>query len=156
MNNDLFFGNDFDADSDEPINFLENRFNDLSPFSAHEVEIDGIVYKTAEHAYQALRVLPEDRALIMNARSPLDAWRAGQRCKEAGRLVDNFDKDALMEKIFRAKLAQHPDIALVLKASGERDLLKVYSADAYWGTGPDGRGENRMGKLWMKLRSEFF
>ena len=40
----------------EPINFIETRFMYLSPFSAHEVEIDGKVYKTAEHAYQTLRM----------------------------------------------------------------------------------------------------
>jgi len=58
------------------------------------------------------------------------------------------------EELFRAKLAQHPDIAAVLKESGNRDLLKVYDSDYYWGTGADGSGENRMGKLWVKLRTE--
>ena len=35
----------------ESINFVEDSWHYLSPFSAHEVEIDGKVYKTAEHAY---------------------------------------------------------------------------------------------------------
>lgn len=153
-NNNLYFGLNFDPESTEPINFLENRLHDLSPFSAHEVCIDGVVYKTAEHAYQALRVIPEARQEIINAGSPMDAWRLGQKCKEEGRLVLNFDKLALMEKIFRAKLIQHRDIADVLKVTGERELLKVYDADDYWGTGANGTGENQMGKLWMKLRTE--
>ncbi len=154
MSNELFFGNDFDADSTTPINFLETRFHDLSPFSAHEVEIDGVVYKTAEHAYQALRVIKEKRAEVMSARSPMDAWRLGQICKEEGKLVADFNKEALMEKIFRAKLAQHRDIELVLRATGDRELLKVYEADSYWGTGSNGTGQNKMGVLWMKLRAE--
>lgn len=154
MSDELFFGNDFDADSTVPINFLETRFNDLSPFSAHEVEIDGVVYKTAEHAYQTLRVVENERASVMTARSPMDAWRQGQRCKEAGKLVSDFDKDSLMEKIFRAKLAQHEDIREVLLATKNRQLLKVYEADSYWGTGSDGNGQNKMGILWMKLRDE--
>ncbi len=151
---DLFFGNDFDPTSNEPINFIENRFSDLSPFSAHEVEIDSVLYKTAEHAYQALRVIPALRKEIMQARSPLDAWRLGQDCKEAGKLIENVDKDALMERIFRAKLAQHKDIESVLRATGDRELLKVYEADSYWGTGSNGTGQNKMGVLWMKLRAE--
>lgn len=154
MNRELFFGDDFNPDSSEPINFLETRFNDLSPFSAHEVEIDGVVYKTAEHAYQALRVIEEERSSVMNARSPMDAWRLGNQCKAAGKLVSDFDKDALMEKIFRAKLAQHKDIESVLRATGDRELLKVYEADSYWGTGSNGTGQNKMGVLWMKLRAE--
>ncbi len=154
MSNELFFGNDFDVDSTEPINFLETRINDLSPFSAHEVEIGGVVYKTAEHAYQALRVVEEERLEVMNARSPMDAWRQGQRCKEAGKLVSDFDKDSLMEKIFRAKLTQHEDIREVLLATKTRQLLKVYEADSYWGIGIDSSGQNKMGILWMKLRDE--
>ncbi len=156
MSDNLFFGNDFNPDSTEPINFLETRFHDLSPFSAHEVEIDGVVYKTVEHAYQALRVIEEERDSVMNARSPMDAWRRGNECKAAGKFVSDFDKDALMEKIFRAKLAQHEDIKEVLRVTGDRTLLKVYKEDSYWGTGSDGNGQNKMGKLWMKLRSELF
>lgn len=59
-----------------------------------------------------------------------------------------------MEKVFRAKLAQHKDVKEVLLATKDRELRKVYDTDYYWGTGADGSGENRMGKLWMKLRDE--
>lgn len=154
MTDNLFMGLDWDPDSNEPINFLENRIHDLSPFSAHEVEIDGVVYKTAEHAYHALRVVPEARPAIITARCPLDAWRLAQECKEKNQLLPDYDKEALMEKIFRAKLDQHPDIARVLKLTKERELLKVFDKDYFWGTGSDGSGENQMGKLWMKLRAE--
>lgn len=152
--NDLFLGVAFDENSPEAINFLDNRFHDLAPFAALEVEIDGVVYKTAEHAYQALRVIPKARERIVSAKSPLEAWRAGQICKQTGQLLEGYSKDELMEKIFRAKLEQHPDLVAVLKASGGRQLLKVTPDDSYWGTGTDGTGENMMGKLWMKLRSE--
>lgn len=152
----LYFGADFDPNSKEPIDFLENRFMDLSPFSAHRIEIWGEVFATFEHAYQAARIKngPE-REAIKNAKSPLDAWREGQKYKNnAELLVENYDKDAVVEELFRAKLAQHTDIAKVLKITGDRQLLKVYPTDYYWGTGADGTGENRMGKLWMKLRDE--
>ena len=139
---------------EEGINFVESKWHYLSPFSAHEVELKGIVYKTAEHAYQALRMVPEAQAEIRQAKSPLDAWRIAQEFKEKGKLDTNVSKDELMEKVFRAKLAQHPDIKRILLASGGVALLKVYDTDYYWGTGADGSGENKMGKLWMKLRDE--
>ncbi len=150
----LYFGIDFDADSNEPINFIETRWHDLSPFSAHEVELDGVVYKTAEHAYQALRTVSSARERVVAARSPLDAWKQGQLSKEQDELIPGYDKDAIMERVFRAKLAQHEDVRRVLLASGSRELLKVFDKDYYWGTGRDGSGENKMGKLWMKLRAE--
>ena len=150
----FFLGLDYDENSNQHINFIETRFHDLSPFSAHEVEIDGVIYKTAEHAYQALRVVPGVREEIQTASSPLNAWRIAQECKKKGLMLEGFDKDAVMEQVFRAKLQQHADIERILKATKERELRKVYDTDYYWGTGADGTGENKMGKLWMKLRAE--
>lgn len=138
----------------EPINFIENRFHYLSPFSAHEVEIDGVEYKTAEHAYQSLRMRLEYRKLVEVTSSPMDAWRKAQEAKSLGHLDETVDKDELMEKIFRAKLAQHSDIKEILLETGTSELLKVWPTDYYWGIGVDGSGENLMGKLWMKLRAE--
>jgi predicted NAD-dependent protein-ADP-ribosyltransferase YbiA (DUF1768 family) len=59
-----------------------------------------------------------------------------------------------MEQIFRAKLEQHSDVMCVLLPTKSRKLLKVFPTDYYWGTGADGSGQNKMGKLWMKLRDE--
>ena len=138
----------------EPINFVETRWTYLSPFSAHEVLVRGVVYKTAEHAYQALRMKELAQADIAASTSPLEAWRRAQVAKEQGMLDVSVDKSALMEEIFRAKLAQHSDVRAVLLETGNAELLKVYDTDYYWGTGADGSGENQMGKLWMKLRDE--
>jgi ribA/ribD-fused uncharacterized protein len=140
----------------EPINICENRFHYLSPFSAHIIQLWGETFYTAEHAYQAGRIKPgKERDEIKSAPSPLDAWRVGQKYKHDPELqVEGLDKDVLMEEVFRAKLAQHPDIAEILKESQGHGLLKIYPTDYYWGTGADGSGENRMGKLWMKLRGE--
>lgn len=152
----LFFGVDYNPDSTEPINFLETRFMDLSPFSAHEVVVDGLVFKTVEHGYHALRIKPgPERDEIMQQTSPMNAWRAGQKYKNnPDLLVPDYDKYQIMEKLSRAKLEQHNDVRAVLLATGTRKLLKVYDTDYYWGTAVDGSGENQMGKLWMKLRAE--
>ncbi|MDD9911971.1 MAG: NADAR family protein [Alphaproteobacteria bacterium] len=140
----------------EPINFVESRWHYLSPFSAHRIEIWGETFQTVEHAYQAARVVQgAAREAVKNAPSPMDAWREGQKCKKDPDLqVKDFDKDAVMEELFRAKMAQHPDIVDILRESEGRELLKVYPTDYYWGTGADGSGQNQMGKLWTKLRSE--
>jgi ribA/ribD-fused uncharacterized protein len=154
MSDNFYLGKDFDLDSTEPIDFVESRIQDLSPFSPHQIEIDDVLYVTAEHAYHALRVVPEARQLIMKARSPLDSWRQAQIAKTEGNLIDGYDKDSLMEQVFRAKLEQHPDVKHVLLLTKSRELLKVFPTDYYWGTGADGSGQNKMGKLWMKLRDE--
>lgn len=115
------------------INILETRFQYLSPFSAYRIEIWGEVFPTLEHAYQAARILPgAERDEIKNAPSPLDAWRLGQKSKNNPDLrAPNFDKDAVMEELFRAKMKQHPDIVEILKESGDSELLKVIDTDYY-------------------------
>lgn len=138
----------------DSINFVETKWTYLSPFSAHEVAIYDVVYKTVEHAYQALRMKPEARAEIMNSTSPLEAWRRAQAAKENNMIDESVDKLELMEKIFRSKLQQHSDVREILEATGNQELQKIYDTDYYWGTGADGSGENQMGKLWMKLRAE--
>ncbi|MFM2339897.1 MAG: hypothetical protein RLZZ360_533 [Candidatus Parcubacteria bacterium] len=154
----LFLGADCNPKDTAPINFVETRFNDLSPFSAHEIIVDGIVCKTVEHGYQALRIkLGPERDEVLAARSPMDAWRAGQKYKSNPSLqAEGYDKYVLMECLCRLKLEQHADVQAVLAATGKRELLKVYDTDYYWGTGADGSGENQLGKIWMKLRAELF
>jgi len=141
--------------TEEPINFVESIYAYLSPFSAHRISIWGEVFPTVEHAYQAARLKPSlEREKIKNAGSPKEAWNLAQEYKGRDDLKANFDKDSVMEELFRAKMAQHQDIVTILKQTGDRELQKVITTDSYWGTGPDGRGENRMGKIWMKLRAE--
>jgi len=141
---------------DEPINFVESAFNSLSPFSAHRIEVRGEIFPTVEHAYQALRIKPgPEHETIKNAPSPWDAWKEGQKHKnDPAVAVPNVDKYALMEELFRLKIAQHPDVLHILKKTGVRGLLKVHALDYDWGTGADGSGKNMMGKIWMKIREE--
>lgn len=140
----------------EPINFIERYTEMLSPFSFHRIKLWGEIFPTVEHAYQACRIKPgPEREAIKNAPSCMDAWREGQKWKNDPRvMIQNFDKYAAMEEIFRAKLAQHPDVARALEETGDRQLIKVHPTDEYWGTGPTNQGQNKMGKLWMKLREE--
>ena len=152
----LYFGINHFPEDKTPINFIETRFHDLSPFSAHEISVDGFVCKTVEYGYQGLRIKPGlERDEVLDAKSPMDAWRVGQKYKNKPELViENYDKFLLMEKLCRAKLSQHDDVKAVLIATENRELHKVYDTDYYWGTGADGTGENMLGKLWMKLRAE--
>lgn len=138
-----------------PINIVEDIWTYLSPFSAHQIEIWGEIFPTVEHAYQwAKFVEKEIQAEIKNSKSPLDAWRVANKYKSKTKI--NFDKDGVMEELFRTKLVQHEDVHEVLKLSGDRGIIKIFATDYYWGTGADGSGQNKMGKLWMNIRSDLF
>lgn len=63
-------------------------------------------------------------------------------------------KDQVMLIGCRHKASQSVQIYETLKESGTRLLVENAYWDAYWGTGRDGNGENRLGITWMKVRQE--
>ena len=53
-----------------------------------------------------------------------------------------------------AKFTQHEGLMKMLLDTGDCKLVKHTSQDSYWGDGGDGSGQNKLGKLLMKLRDE--
>jgi N-glycosidase YbiA len=41
-----------------------------------------------------------------------------------------------------------------LQKSGTEDIIEDSPDDYFWGEGADGSGQNMLGRLWMKIRSE--
>jgi len=128
----------------------------LSNFSPHAVEYDNKVYPTAEHAYQAAKF--KDTAIkeaIRKARSPMHAKKLANEMYKQDRYADwNDRKVDAMEQILRAKLAQHDEVADMLKQSGIEKIVEASPKDYFWGEGKEGTGQNMLGTLWMRLRSE--
>ncbi len=67
-----------------------------------------------------------------------------------------------MVTILQMKLQQHPALADLLKATGDATIIEDVSArrnesGLFWGAAPepDGTwtGENRLGEMWMEIRS---
>ena len=55
-----------------------------------------------------------------------------------------------------AKFTQHGELKKRLLGTGDRPLVEHTERDRYWGDSGDGRGENHLGNLLMKLRKELF
>ena len=108
---------------------------------------------TAEYAYQAAKfsnpVVIEE---IRNARSARDAKKIAHDHDKEKRANWDEIKLSVMEDILRAKLYQHDYIKKKLLATGDAELVEDSPTDPFWGRGPDGKGLNHCGKIWMKLR----
>lgn len=130
----------------------------FSGFSAHALEIDGVIYPTLEHAYHCLRF--SDAAIaeeIRAARSPEKAWELSQRHKANRTVLSDKEKIELMTMLTRAKIQQHPDVRHALIASEDQTIVKrIVSGppgDGFWDIA-DGSGRNEWGMIWMTLRKE--
>lgn len=111
---------------------------------------------TSEHAYQAAKF--DDPAIferIRNAPSAYDAKKIAQANQDKIRSDwSNTERLATMEEILRAKLSQHLYIQKKLIETNEREIVENSPTDSFWGRGRDWKGQNHLGKLWMKLRAE--
>lgn len=146
------------------IRFYECAYYMFSNFSAFTVELDGIVYMTAEHAYQALKF--SDPTIQELVRAASSAHRAKEIAHEhyAHLRSDWSDetKIALMRRIVRAKREQHHVVEDALIRSGSQLIIEDSPTDFFWGIGSvthatpeNGRsfpGRNELGKLWMEER----
>lgn len=137
------------------ILFYSGKWSCFSNFSAFQIDWRGELWPTSEHAYQAAKF--DDRSIaekILKAKSPYNAYRIAHEHE------DKMDPDwgnkklTVMEEILHAKLAQHPVVQDKLQKSLDRDLVEDSPTDGFWGRGPDGNGENHLGKIWMKLRDD--
>lgn len=140
----------------EPVLFYERRFYCFSNFSSFQVDIWDKTWMTSEHAYQAQKFITraDIQEKIQSARSAHDAKviaREHAFFKHGG-----WEKEKLevMEDVCRAKLEQHEFIQESLRQTGDRKIIEDSPEDAFWGWGPDQKGENHLGKIWMKLRDE--
>ncbi|OGD67703.1 hypothetical protein A2442_03975 [Candidatus Campbellbacteria bacterium RIFOXYC2_FULL_35_25] len=139
----------------EPILFYEKKFYCFSNFSSFAVEWKGSLWMTLEHAYQSAKFTDENIINeIKNARSSYDSKKIAQKYPDKVKNDWEDLKLSIMEEIIRAKLEQHPYIQEKLLQTEEREIIEDSHKDAFWGWGPNKDGENHLGKLWMKLRSE--
>ncbi len=125
----------------------------LSNFYPCQVNWDGWVWASSEHAYQAAKNFSDEyRKSVQACATPAQTKKLG---KAAILRPDwNNVKLLIMEEILRAKFSI-PELKAMLIATGDEELVELNNwHDTFYGV-CNSKGENHLGKLLMKLRSEF-
>lgn len=133
----------------------------LSPYAElpikMRVEGETYVFPTVEHYYQAMKFYAFDtRFQTIRALKNPDEARLLTKTPEykIERRADfEENKFKIMEAGMRAKFAQNPAAAEMLKATGDAVLIKSCPKCYKCGFG-EGSGENRLGKILMQIRAE--
>ncbi len=149
------------ADADA-IRFYRANEKPYGPFSnlyRRPVEFEGVVYPTAEHAYQAGKAVnPAVRDWILAAPTPALAAMAAHGLYTWD-IVPNWSeiKFDRMRRVLRAKFEQHPDLAELLVSTGSKRLVETgtvnNAVNRLWGE-VAGSGKNMLGVMLMELRAE--
>ena len=135
------------------IGEFQGEYRFLSNFYPAEVVFEGITYPHVEGAYQSAKTLDMgERRRIAGIADPAEAKRAGRALKYR----DDWErvKFDVMETCVRYKFTHNAELRDKLLATGDAVLEEGNNwGDRVWGV-VDGQGENRLGKILMKVRDE--
>lgn len=134
------------------IDNFDGEYAFLSNFYESPMIIQGIIYPTNEHFFQAMKTLsPSEREKIASAPTPGQAKRLGRQVEL------RWDWESVKEDVMLTGLRykfSNPDLKEKLLATGNEELVEGnWWGDQYWGV-CDGIGKNKLGKLLMKVREE--
>jgi ribA/ribD-fused uncharacterized protein len=139
------------------INFykVKEQFGCFSNFAAYPIELDGKVWPTSEHYFQAQKFAgTEFEEEIRRVKSPMMAARMGRDRSKPLRADWERVKDEVMRRAVLAKFTQHAGLRDALLATGDALLVEHTRNDSYWGDGGDGRGRNMLGQILVSVREE--
>ena len=143
----------------ESIKQFVGEYDWLSNFYNCKMMFDGKCYKTSEAAFQAQKCTDAEQKEAFTFLTAGESKRFGK--KVALRSDWEQVKVQIMYDVLMAKFYQNPDLRLKLIATGDAILIEGnHWRDKFWGICPvDGTvgvdGLNMLGKLLMKVRTEF-
>lgn len=148
----------------EPDKFIffyraQDPYGIFSNFAMIPLVIDGFVWPTSEHYFQAQKFDDKElQAKIRACKYPSQAAKMGR--KRNLPLKEDWEeiKEEVMYKALEVKFYTSQQFRETLLSTGDKILVEHTSNDHYWGDGSDGEnlgpGKNRLGHLLMKLREE--
>lgn len=146
------------SDFKQAILALTGKWKPLDNFYMRPFMYRGLVWKSAEHAYQSQKTRSNELSdLIHSAEDPYEAKRLGRKAKV--RCDWERVKDEVMLDVLRAKFF-HTELGKKLLETGDRYILHGNRHDdVYWGVvfSMDRKsfgGKNRLGEILMQVRSE--
>ena len=127
----------------------------LSNFFDVTINYNGQKFANTETAYQFCKAetMGDDyrAGRILQAETGLHAMRIASKIQTDERWTRK--KRQVMEELIKQKLRVCEKARKTLLDSDSKEIIED-TAHEYWGRGKDGKGQNTLGKIWMKLRDQ--
>jgi N-glycosidase YbiA len=131
----------------------EIPYGPFSNFSKHGFSSDGKYWPTVEHYYQAQKFAGTTHAEELRlAKSAHAAREIGNDRSRPLRPDWDAVREEVMWKALCRKFEEHPELRELLLSTGEEEIVEASPYDSFWGEGPHGTGDNRLGQQLMRLR----
>jgi ribA/ribD-fused uncharacterized protein len=144
-------------ETEDTVYWFSSAYDPFNNWSAHVVKIWDRTFYTAEHAYHYRKyseTAPKIAELISVAPSPWAAMQIDKANKKDRRADWSEVRLTIMTEIVRAKVNQNDDVRQCLIKTKNKKIVENSPWDNFWGCGPEGKGDNHMGKLLMLIRGE--
>ncbi|WP_101757367.1 NADAR family protein [Oceanicoccus sp. KOV_DT_Chl] len=144
-------------ESDESAIYLSRAdvSNVLGTFSRHNFQLEGKLWPSVEHYFQAMKFQDESvQEQIRLAAHPKQARKMGRSRFKKLRADWKRVKTTVMTRAVYTKCRTYPEIAEELLATDNRKLVENSQYDYYWGCGRDRRGDNQYGVVLMNVREK--
>ena len=152
-----------DAAEDGQLFFYSRSLytNIFSNFFMEPLEINGTIWKSGEHCYQAMKFAegsphadPAVFEAIRNAPTPGVAKQlADTPIQTASPLTPEY-RLSVMENLLRVKFGPGTWMLRRLLQTGDLVLVHESKKDLFWGRNRSGEGQNLLGKLLMRIRED--
>jgi ribA/ribD-fused uncharacterized protein len=133
-----------------------DTYREFSNFGPFPIELDGQLWPTTEHYYQAQKFTdrPDLQARIRAAAKPIIAKKLAEKHRNKIRPDWDSVKDEVMYRAVRRKFESHSELRDLLRATGNENIVEAAPTDYYWGVGSDGTGQNKLGRIIERIRAE--
>lgn len=133
------------------IDSFRGEYRWLSNFWPCDIEFDGVIYPSVEHAYVASKTTDKSiREKVLACKTAGDAKRLGRSFT----LRDDWDEVKLkfMENFVYQKFTKNRDLSAKLVATKGSVIEEGNTwGDTFWGV-CGGKGKNHLGKILMDIR----
>jgi ribA/ribD-fused uncharacterized protein len=129
-------------------------FGCFSNFYRKPVSIDGLVFATTEHYFQAMKFRHDHRhfCAVRDAKSPMEAAKMGRERSRPLRPDWGSVRDDILCDAVLTNFLQHHDLRAELLQTAPLVIVEHTGNDSYWGDGGDGSGKNKLGIALMQVR----
>lgn len=151
-----------EVDPNGPILGFQGDYRFLSNFYQSWVEMDGLLFTSVEHAYQAAKSPPEAIVAreLFSSKNNLSAGQAKRLGKQLP-IRPGWDDFApiYMRELVLQKFTKHADLRQLLLATGDRHIYELNNwGDTFWGVVADKHGRlsgfNTLGNILMETREK--
>jgi ribA/ribD-fused uncharacterized protein len=130
--------------------------------SGYSININGIIVKSSEHLYQAMRypLNPEIQLEILSENSPMTAKMISKKYREKYTRPDwDKVKFQIMQWVLEIKLSQNwKQFGDLLKQTENKPIVELAAEGEIWGAVLRGSvliGTNALGRLLMEIRERY-